>query len=216
MVQEGDQGGVWAHTTSSCRPPSWDRGHCRKKNYWKPSVWNVGASSFQGFCTKHLGRASSVLWLSSFSEVIKRTAGQHRWPWLCPMPLLPALHHLLPLALTNHMQNSAGKMDHGEETGIKFGVDTEQRQTQFPRSSGRCLGTKWGILMLTEVAGHESVEEETGKHQERFECSPDDPKILCNWLGRVGYGSSNSAQTSCCSTATIHALLGGLTLPAEP
>lgn len=70
--------------------------------------------------------------------------------------------------------------------------------------------------MLTEVASQESVQAGTGKHQERCECTLDDPKILCTPLGRAGYSSSNPARTSCCSTATIHALLGGLTLPAEP
>lgn len=47
------------------------------------------------------------------------------------LALSDALHHLPPLALTNHMQDSAGKMDHGEEAGIKCGVDIEQRQSSL-------------------------------------------------------------------------------------
>lgn len=52
------------------------------------------------------------------------------------LALSNALHHLLPLALTNHMQNSAGKMDHGEEAGIKCGADTEQRQSSLDHLVG--------------------------------------------------------------------------------
>lgn len=59
------------------------------------------------------------------------------------MPLLPALHHLLPLALTVLMQDLAGKLDHGKEAGTKLGADTGGlRQTQVPPSSGSCLDTK--------------------------------------------------------------------------
>ena len=58
------------------------------------------------------------------------------------MPLLAALHHLLPLALTNRVQDVASKLDHGKEAGTKLGVDTEQRQRWVPRSPGSCLGTK--------------------------------------------------------------------------
>lgn len=47
-----------------------------------------------------------------------------------------------PPAPTNRMQDLAGKLDHGKEAGIKLSMDSKERQTQVPRSSSSCLGTK--------------------------------------------------------------------------
>lgn len=69
--------------------------------------------------------------------------------------------------------------------------------------------------MLTEVASQESVQVGTNIRR-GVSVSPDDPKVLCTTLGQASYSSSNPAQTSCCSTATVHAWLGGLALPIEP
>lgn len=58
--------------------------------------------------------------------------------------------------------------------------------------------------MLTDVASQE-ISTGRDKYQDRCECSPDDPKILCTPLGQASYSSSNPVQTSCWSSATVHA-----------
>lgn len=133
MEWERDQG-------SSHRAPVWV--NCKKEwfNVFKPKS---GSKQLSGIL--HKAAWQGILHAEALQLLrCKQMHGKMTPIALAPSDTMaPSPPHRLPLSLTNCSQDSAGKLDHGKEAGIKLSAGTKQRQTQVPWSPSSCLDTKW-------------------------------------------------------------------------